>query len=211
MVELASNQQTWLVSVSIDHPNQFTPLVKTPVMGNGLALHYATGLFFTANEGKFVPGKGVVYEINVPKNQTTEAVRFLNAADGVQIDQTNNWVYVSEVRSATMLRYALVNSTLTLESKFVVPGVASVDDFCLLNNGTQIAAADFTNGQVVQFNSDGSSKSNTVVISHLVSPTACKVGSGPQFNNQDLFITEGGGKLVYVHDRRVLEAPFIAN
>jgi len=209
VVELASNKEPWLVSFSINHPNQYQPLVMTPVLGNGLALHFATGLFFTANEGNFVPGKGVVYEINVKQNHTSEAVKYLSGADGVQIDQANNWVYVSEVLSGTMLRYSLANGTLSLNSKFVAPGVGSVDDFCLIANGTQIAAADYTNGQVVQFNSDGSSTSNTLVISNLISPTACKVGSGPQFNNEDLFITEGGGKFPYVHNRRVLEAPFV--
>jgi len=208
VVELAADKNGYLVQIDTNATNSFEILVQTPKVGNGLALHYSSGLFFTTNEGDFVIEQGRIYAIDVARNQTSEAAKFLNGADGCAIDQGNNWLYISEFLGGKIVQYEIrSDGNLRRHNDFSVPGVKSIDDFCLGSNNTQIIGADYQNGTVVIFNADGSSSASYLLMDSLISPTSAKFGVGKDFDNDAVYVTEGGALLAFRRDRRVLQSP----
>jgi DNA-binding beta-propeller fold protein YncE len=191
-------------------------------LGDGLAVHEASGLLYAANQGAFVPGHGAVYEIDPTTGRVSTVISGAFGPDGVFIDQPRQLLYVTESLSPThsVLVYDLAARNLV--GRIHPRGVSALDDFTLSADGTAIIAADFLGNSGVLFETGvargGASnhlswrRSHTELASALVSgvtvPTSIRRGCSPDpnsgFNEELLFITEGGGFSDESDDRRIL-------
>lgn len=200
-------------------PNTYVQAACTEQIGNGLAVNTANGrgTIYTASEGNFIPGRGLVYDIDVqvaPARVATLADK-LTAADGAFLDQRTQLLYVSEVLTAEILVFNVSARPIALVARYKAPGCKMVDDMCIAYVSPTTArpsarpflyAADFWAGSVVAFAADGSG-AGTVLATGLQQPTSVRQGRGQGWNNpRSLFITEGGGLLpAWQKDRRVWE------
>jgi len=202
----------WLIEVNTNVVGEFTPIVPLPVLGNGLAYYNRSGMVYTTYEGDFLPGKGVVYMVDIQKNQTTVAADGLEAADGCYIDQERGLLYISEVVIGRVICFQIESdNSLTEINRFFAPDMTMLDDMTLSADGSQIYAADYSAGNVVVFNADGTSTTGYWLMSDLVNPTSVRFESGMGFNSSCVYVTEGGGYTKRVTNRRVIQSPFALN
>jgi hypothetical protein len=202
-----------IIAFNLSVPETWRVVSTTELSGNGLGLDVATNTLYTASEGDFIPGQGVVYSMNmsvVVGNSTAhEATPLLfdhglTAADGLWIDHATRIMYVSEVLNATVRRYDLTNASpqggrAAMINQFTAPGMAMLDDFSVTSDycvtaTTTMFGADFWAGSVFAFPADGSSSNSTELVRGLFNPTSVRPG-GVGFSGDDrtLFISEGGG------------------
>lgn len=192
-------------------------------LGDGLAVHEATGRLYVANQGAFLPRNGVVYEVNPRSGDVRVVITQGFGTDGAFIDQARHLLYVTESPSPShsVLVYDLTEHKLV--GRIHPRGVTALDDFTLSQDGQSIFAADFLGNSGVGFSTgvgEGGSyggrlswtRSHTELASALVSgvtaPTCvrrgCSTDPTSAFNEDILFISEGGGFSDLQNDRRVL-------
>lgn len=106
-IAIDEQKRSMLIKMDPQRPNIWSPLAVTDKPGNGLAMHFATGLLYTASEGFFVPGNGEVYEIDPSSGKVTSIMSGLFAADGAWIDQQRHLLYISEVVFGKVIIYDL--------------------------------------------------------------------------------------------------------
>ena len=209
VAELTSDKNPYLVSIPTTITNTFTPLIQTPRLGNGLAFNPTANVFYTTNEGDFIPGNGIVYLIDLNANTTSTADSIIEGADGCTIDLVNNRLYITEVLKGDVIQYEIrSDNSLRRQNNFNVPGIGKLDDITLSADGTQLYGADYGNGTISVFNADGSSTAPVILMDSLVNPTAVKFATGPDFNSTTVFVTEGGGFFAFRRDRKVLQSPY---
>lgn len=217
----SNNNGAAIIAFDINTPNSYTIAVCTLVLGNGLAVNQMNtkGTIFAANEGSFIPNKGILFE----SDPRSEASRFiannLQAADGVFLDQNTQLLYISEVLEGHIRIYNVSGTNVTgappvFVKSYSAPNCKMVDDFCIAYiqpNGSPSStpfmfAADFWNDNVVAFNADGTGEGK-ILASGFYSPTSVRQGSGQGWDNpHSLFITEGGGFIPELQtNRRVWE------
>lgn len=211
--KLKPSRTNWLIEINTNTPNDFRPLVELPVLGNGLAYNNETGILYTTNEGNFLPGNGKVFLIDIVNNSTSVVAEDLEGADGCDIDLLRQYLYISEVLGGRVIRYQInPDHSITELLRYFAPSMKMLDDFCLSANGSQIYGADYKDGRVVVFNSDGSSRRGTVLMENLLNPTSVRFSVGSGFNSSVVFVSEGGSiSLNPPSDRSVLQSPYALN
>jgi hypothetical protein len=181
-------------------------------LGDGLAVRRASGgnlIFYSANEGNFVPDEGRVYRIDGASGQVTVAPPNGFSTDGVFLD-TNGRLLVSEVASPRhSIRVYNVSSPLpTLRSTLHPTGVHAIDDFSIRRNA--LYGADTLAGCAVVFDVSGAiaAPPATRLACGLRAPTSARFGCVPDvahgFSAHLLFVSEGGGLRKSDRDRRVV-------
>ena len=179
-----------LIRFDPEVPGGWDLVVPLPKLGNGLVVEQS-GLVYTACEGSFFPGDGVVYEIDPSSGTWSEIMNDLWAADGVALDQDALLLYVGEVVSGKIWVYDLASR----QNLGFFQGVSGrklewVDDFTLSDDGEFIFGADFHHGTIVHFQA-GEEDTQEVVYEGFMLPTSVEWGSGPGFHNTSLYVTEG--------------------
>jgi hypothetical protein len=205
-----------IISFSTQVPNNFTIAVCSEVLGNGFAVNDQNGLgtIYTANEGGFIPSKGLVLQIE-PSNEISILFdQNMDSADGVFLDQKTQLLYVSEVIQGLIRVYNVSQGQNTLLKQYHAPNSKMIDDFCIaykLWDGQNSSipfmfAADFWNETVMVFPADGSGPGR-VLASGFYSPTSVRVGRGKGWNTPNsVYVTEGGGFIPSLQkNRRVWE------
>lgn len=205
-----------LITFDINTPNNYTVAICTPVLGNGLSVNTANGkgTIYSANEGDFIPTKGIVFESNPRTEMSQTFDSNLDAADGVFLDQMTQTLYISEVLKGMIRVYNVSGGQKTFLNQYNGPSCKMIDDFCIAYTtptGTNSSspfmfAADFWNGNVVAFAADGSGP-GTILATGLQSPTSVRQGRGVGWDNpRSVFVTEGGGFIPALQkNRRVWE------
>ncbi len=106
------NNTNSLVSFTSTSPASGVSVVATFPDGhvpNGLGMDHSTGLLYTATEGNWLPGTGVVYEVD-PASGAVQVLRSgLWAADGLWIDQSTRRLYVTQLIQGNVWVYDLQN------------------------------------------------------------------------------------------------------
>lgn len=204
-------EKSWLIEIDTNTPNEFRTLVELPTLGNGLAYNNKTGMLYTTNEGLFLPGNGKVYLIDISKNMTTVVAEDLEGADGCEIDISRQYLYISEVLGGRVIRYTInSDNSITENLRYFAPSMKMLDDFCLSSDGSLIYGADYEAGNVVIFNSDGSSRRGDILMENLLNPTSVRFSVGPGFNSSVVFVSEGGSLDIInpPANRSVLQSPY---
>lgn len=190
-----------VISFDTITPNSYIVALCTPVLGNGFAVNTGSalnGIIYTANEGDFWPGKGVVIQADPTTEASITFDQDLDAADGVFLDQQTQLLYVSEVLKGEIRIYSTLSRTLT--KKYSAPNTKMVDDFCIAyvnwaGNASStpfMFAAGFWNDDVVAFPADGNGPGR-ILASGFYSPTSVRQGRGTGWDNPNsMYITEGG-------------------
>lgn len=147
-----------------------------------------------------------MYEIN-PKNGRYRSIGAVYAADGVWIDQNRHLLYVSQVLGAVVHVYDLTQGTW--QRKVSASGMWTLDDYTLSDDGTILFGTEFLAGKVMSFHvnsDDDTHDGSTVLASGVKNPTSARWGCGTRgFESTSLFVTEGGGVMSSVKNRRLLE------
>jgi hypothetical protein len=211
-----------IIAMNVATPQTWRVVATTDLGGNGLGIDLLTNTLYTASEGDFIPGNGVVFSMNMTDvvgksapstNQSIPALydHGLTAADGLWVDTAARRLYVSEVLNATVRCYDISRATPTggraeLISTYHAPGMDMLDDFSVATafcgSGTAtMFGADFWAGKVFSFNADGTNLTSTELVSGLSSPTS--VRPGPLIGGRTLYISEGGGLDVLMNNRRL--------
>jgi len=194
-------------------------------LGDGLAVHEKSGFLYVASQGDFLPRNGVVFEVDPVSGSVRPIITNAFSTDGAFIDQEAGLLYVTESLSPShsVLVYSFAQRKVI---KRIYPrGVSALDDFTLTADGHAILAADFLGSSGVGFSTGTGAmkesgrrtwthrgRSRTELAWRLVSgvavPTSIRRGCSPDptsgFNEELLFITEGGGLAGLSDDRRVL-------
>lgn len=186
-------------------------------IGDGLALHEATGLLYAANQGSFVPRNGVVYEIDVQRGKAAPLLTGAFGTDGIFVDQARGLLYVSETLSIShsILVYDLIAREMV--GRIHPRGVSTLDDFTLSADGHTILAADFLGNSGVSFDTGVTRRRRWrrhlpenvfALVSGVTEPTSIRRGCSDDrksgFHEELFFISEGGGLSDKSTDRRVL-------
>ncbi|KAG8463697.1 hypothetical protein KFE25_003970 [Diacronema lutheri] len=189
-------------------------------LGDGLAVHDSSGELYVANQGAFVPRNGVVYRVDPRTGAVRAVITGAFGTDGAFIDQKRALLYISESLSPShsVLVYDLRESRLV--GRIHPRGVTALDDFTLSADGHSIIAADFLGNSGVGFSTGiGRASSRlswsrshvelaSAIISGVTVPTSIRRGCSADptsgFNEELLFVAEGGGLSEFSHDRRVL-------
>lgn len=91
-----------------------------------------------------------------------------------------------------------------------------IDDFCLSADGSMIFGADFLNSTIISWKTDGSptgTKSSVhihsfldhPILAKIGQPTSVRLGVGPNFQENDLFVTQGGGLIPSITSKRIVQ------
>ena len=190
-------------------PNATALLAVTPLMGNGLGCHNATGLLYVTAEGNELPGKhstGTVYRVD-PATGAVDTLSLDGAPvsewspDGLFIDQARQLLYVGELLSANILVWDLDPRLPAPKFLGVLPGFKGfLDDFCLTDGGDAILGCDWSGDALVAFPAlpaNGTFAPRVVVpkSAGVHSPTSARWGwsanPGDPFPSTALFVTEG--------------------
>ena len=140
-------------------------------------------------------------------------------ADGAWLDATNHKLYVGEL---TKMKIMVFDTTGVDVASFVGEytglndalrsTVHMLDDLTLYSTGaenvgeTMLLGADWTGKQVLLFRVDGGVNYTTITPPvDLYQPTSIRWGKGPGFDENSIYVTEGGGMTSRTTDRRVLQ------
>ncbi len=188
--------------------NNVTLVAYTPLLGNGLAVHNATGRVYTAAEGNFLPGargNGSAFMIDPRAGTVLTLTTHMWAADGLFVDQARHLLYVGELPTTRVWVWD-IHPTLTVP-RFIgaLPGFGHagslLDDFCLTPAGDAVVGCDWDAGALVRFPAlpaNGSFAPAPLVPKAvgLHYPTSARWGqedpaAGGPFPSSALFVTEG--------------------
>ena len=149
---------------------------------------------------------------------THSVVHDVPGADGAWLDTVNNKLYVGEL---TKMKIMVFNTAGVDIATFIgeytglneaLPSlVHMLDDLTLYSPAdnvgeTMLLGADWTGKQVVLFRVDGGVNCTTVVPPvELYEPTSVRWGKGPGFDENSIYVTEGGGATSRVTSRRVVQ------
>ena len=185
----------------------------TEYQGNGVAIHYESNTLFFTNEGSDLPTHGWIYAMNSVYQEgviyNSTIVQDVYSADGCEIDQANNLLYVSSVDEGIVNIFNINPSTgeLSFKNKYKAPTVW-LDDFTLTSDGNTIFGADYFNKTVVSF--DALTGANKVIqFETPFSPTSVRFGVSPNFNSTSFYVSLGGGLTKFVDDRGIIQGPSV--
>ena len=198
-----------LNSFDVHIPNVWKVISTTATVGNGLVYVSETDTLFSASEAGFTPNEGRVYFVNnatrgVPPTNAPTLQSGLNDCDGLFRDEKTNFLYMSEVITATLYVYNLSANPMETTHRpirtFHAPNMTMLDDMCIVQaiQGTSVTspsiiAADFWTGNIVAFGVDGMTP-GSYVATGMTNPTSVrrpKQGSVWD-NGRNVFVTEGG-------------------
>lgn len=186
-------------------------------LGDGLGIY--RDVFYSANEGDFVPLRGRAYSIRAWDGHVEVVVSSSFADDGVAVDDERGIVFVSEAGSPTHKVLAL-NATDggKLIGDVRPKGVLMLDDFTVVAKTGVIVAADFLSGKIVQFPGliGSENVTTTVLFDGITNPTSVRFGCVDDgtllgLSSKLVFVTEGGGLTTLTKNRRVLAFPYEHN
>eukprot|EP01094_Clydonella_sp_ATCC50884_P016568 TRINITY_DN2750_c0_g1_i3.p1 TRINITY_DN2750_c0_g1~~TRINITY_DN2750_c0_g1_i3.p1 ORF type:complete len:371 (-),score=120.59 TRINITY_DN2750_c0_g1_i3:947-1984(-) len=170
-------------------PGTFTVLVETQTLGNGLGLHEHTGLLYTASEGNFLPGTGVVYRVDPKYRNVVVVGEGLWAADGLFIDQERHLLYVGQLPLANLWVYDLSAQRAIGFIDGLQGFTALLDDFTLASRGTAVLGCDWSGNKVVEFaalNSTVPTRDLLPAAAGIRRPTSARFGP-----DRLLYVSEG--------------------
>jgi hypothetical protein len=188
---------------SVDVGGNAALVARTPLLGNGLAVHNATGVVYTAAEGDFRPpglqGNGSVYQVDPRSGAVRTLTAAMWAADGLYIDQERHLLYVGELPTTRVWVWDIHPSLTVPRFVGALPGLAKgslLDDFCLSPAGDAVLGCDWDAGAIVHFPAlpaNGSFPPTPLAARSLGIryPTSARWGQGGAFPPSALFVTEG--------------------
>lgn len=206
-----------VIAFSTQIPNSYTILIaNNQVSGNfswnGLAYDPSTQFLYVTNLGGFAAGRGniLAYDKNFRQYRFASG---MNVADGAFYSLGEGILYVSEAFSATIHLYgtarSATNGAISQLRNFTAPGCKTVDDFSvfLWQGSFVMVAADYSGGNVVQFDAHGIG-SGKVLATGFINPTSARRGKGA--DSGFVFVTESGGTIAD-SNRGVWKVPISSN
>jgi hypothetical protein len=184
-----------ILKASSTFPDQFTSLATLPKCGNGLRAHIKTNTLFVSSEGDFLPGSGAVYAVDI----ATGAVKTLKnngfTDDGLWVDNEKDILYVGEFATRKIWAYdiALQKEIGWLHG----PAAGILDDFTTGNNidgrtSDLLFGSNWLDNRIDVWSVSNGTQYASLVAGQVQYPTSCRFGTGGDFSDTSLFITEGG-------------------
>ena len=222
------DKSSGIISAKTSNNNngEYNIIGKTSKKGNGLYLY--NDVFYSAEEGG-AKGDGTVFTVDLNTGKETIIQTNING-DGIWVDENTNRLFVGVMQKMNIEVFDISSSSsIKLIGLFPGPSVAyKITDLQLLddltiatkggetnndinNNSTELLGCDWVGKKLLRFTLDGTKVD-------VISPpegikfhelTSVRWGKGKGFDENSVYVTEGGGFTSHQTDRRVLQVPII--
>jgi len=202
--------------------NTYSTLTETNHQPNGLAYDYNKNIFYYTDEGfskKDAPSGGTLTAYDVESKKFTLIKDGMDAADGLWIDLNNNKLYVGLVMKKNIVVFDTTDNSLidTFQGLSSLSALNQIDDLTLYTTtdtanltNTRIVAADWLHKDIKVFDLAGTNIESFNVDAStgahkLYEPTSVRWGKGNGFDENSIYVTEGGGIESDGTSRRVIQ------
>lgn len=218
-----ANRSNSIISASTSSTDgSFEVISITKNKPNGMACDWANNILYYTDEGTGSEDGGTLTAFDLTYGNEMIIKDHITGADGAWMDSTKNLLYVGELLTMKVMVFNTSSSLAQYVDEY--DGLSSLglphmlDDFTLERSGsneeltdTVLFGADWTGKAVWKFPLGGSDE--PVLLSppagvELFEPTSVRWGHGPGFDPKSLYVTEGGGIVPSMTNRRVLQFTF---
>jgi len=186
---------------------------------NGMAFDEARGILYVTDEGKGSEEGGTLLAINVATKEQTLIKDQIPWADGCWYDSETDLLYVGELLSMKIMVFKIDDISGLAVYMTEYEGLNSsgkismLDDITVARRGssadgsdTFLFGADWTGKKLKMFRVDGQDITTIDTPGvDLYEPTSVRWGSGPGFDPNSIYVTEGGGATKHQDKRRVFQ------
>lgn len=187
---------------------------------NGMALDEAHNTLYVTDEGKGSDSGGTLLAINTITKTQTLIKDHIPGADGCWFDPVTNLLFVGELLSMKIMVFKIDDSSGLAVYLSEYEGLNSsgklsmLDDITVAQRGVQgengsdtfLFGADWTGKKLKLFRVDGGDISTVETPGiDMYEPTSVRWGSGPGFDPNSIYVTEGGGATKHQRKRRVFQ------
>jgi len=200
-----------------------TVLARTKHQPNGLSADWAHNTLFYTDEGTGSEEGGTLVAVDVATGQESLIKDNLPLPDGLWFDSLTNKLYVGELFTKKINVFNIASDgAVVFEAVYTGLNEALnfaniIDDITLFSNCadgntntpscTMLLAADWTGRSLQKFALDGSSVTKVAPPAGVdfKELTSVRWGSGPGFDSESVYVTEGGGIVGKETNRRVIQ------
>ena len=206
----------------------YTIIGKTTKKPNGMQLY--NGVFYCTEEGG-IKGNGSVFTLDLATG-TEQIVHTAINADGAWLDINSKRLFIGQVKSMNVAVFNVSSNSrdVVYDGNFNGPAgqinhpeLQILDDLTLDFKGgqssgpvgslanTQLLGADWLGKKLLRFSLDGSSMTTVSVPDDvkLKELTSVRWGKGPGFDEDSVYVSEGGGMTKHVTSRRIVQIKMI--
>lgn len=184
---------------------------------NGMAFDNIHQNLYCTDEGKGSDEGGTLWAVNVASGTQTLIKDQIPWADGCWLDADTGVLYVGELLSMKIMTFRVSETSGLPEYVGESEGLSGsgithmLDDITVLKRGdspetTTLLGCDWTGKEVKIFQVNGESVSTLETPGiDMYQPTSVRWGRGPGFDENSVYITEGGGATKHQKKRRVFQ------
>jgi hypothetical protein len=201
-----------------DTGSDFSVFLVTEHQPNGLAADWNLGKLYYTDEGLGDATGGTVRSVDIETKTEFIIKDHVGGADGAWFDSENRLLYVGWLEKKISLFNMTTDSPVFVND---YPGLSTavshlhiLDDITLLTttnksdiSETYILGADWTGRSIQMFTLSGVSAGEVPIPEDLklYEPTSVRWGKGPGFDENSIYISEGGGATKHVTNRRIVQ------
>lgn len=198
--------------------DEYTLVTTTQYQPNGMQIDWAHGMLYYTDVKS-----GSLMGVNINDATAADSLAAeVKDANGCWLDANAKLLYVGELMSKHVNVFDVSVSPLTLLKRY--EGLSSLsmqhmlDDLTLLSTSntenmedTVVLGGDYGGHEIAQFSLDGESIGSIPVpeavlaTGDLNSITSIRFGKGPHFDEDSIYVSEGGGMTARNKDRRVFQ------